>query len=261
MPVLASLEKCGENNYQMVLVKIWLYLSGWQGLPGGSVVKNPPSSAGDPADGGSIPGLGRSSSGGNGNPLQCSGQENLMERGAWRATVHGVTKSGPRLSEHAHVHTQTGRDSEVHVHWIGIHRFHGSILLIASLSTAWATASKRVRTVYQQHLVSVLDCLSGMAFACILLLCSVPSMIYSEWTASSLVSDQCSRLWTIREVVGTREEYPPIPGQTGERRNQMKLFQGTKKWLEHIPHSRKNFDKTNTSCDQMWAPLDANINS
>ena len=173
-----------------------------------------------------------------------------MERGAWWATVHRVTKSGPWLSEHARIHTPTGRDSEMHVHWIGTQKFHGSILLIASLSTAWATASRTVRTVCQQHLVSVLDCLSRMAFACILLLWLAPSMIYSEWTASSLVSDQCSRFWIIREVVGTREDYRPTPGQTGERRNQMKLFQGTKKWLEHIPHSRKNFDKTNTSCDQ-----------
>ena len=46
--------------------------------------------AGDP---GSIPGLGRSHREGNGNPLQHSCLENLMEREAWRATVHGVVKS------------------------------------------------------------------------------------------------------------------------------------------------------------------------
>ena len=42
---------------------------------------------------GLIPGLGRSPGEGNGNPLQCSCLENSMDRGAWRATVHGVTKS------------------------------------------------------------------------------------------------------------------------------------------------------------------------
>ena len=48
---------------------------------------------GDARDEGSIPGWGRSPGGGLGNPLQYSCLENPMERGAWRATVHGVTKS------------------------------------------------------------------------------------------------------------------------------------------------------------------------
>jgi len=42
---------------------------------------------------GSTPGLGRSLGDGHGNPLQYSGLENPMDRGAWWATVHGVTKS------------------------------------------------------------------------------------------------------------------------------------------------------------------------
>ena len=45
------------------------------------------------ADLGSIPGLGKSPRGGNGNPLQCSCLENSMDRGAWQATVHEVEKS------------------------------------------------------------------------------------------------------------------------------------------------------------------------
>ena len=49
---------------------------------------------------GSIPGLGRSPGGRHGNPLQDSCQENPMDRGAWWATVHGVTKSWTRLSMH-----------------------------------------------------------------------------------------------------------------------------------------------------------------
>ena len=57
------------------------------------VIKNPPASAGDIRDGGSIPGSGRSPGGEHGNPLQFSCLESLMDRGAWRATVHGVTKS------------------------------------------------------------------------------------------------------------------------------------------------------------------------
>ena len=43
-------------------------------------------------DSGSIPGLGRSLGGGNGNPLQHSYLGNLMDRGTWWATVHGVSK-------------------------------------------------------------------------------------------------------------------------------------------------------------------------
>ena len=62
-------------------------------LLGGSVVKNLPSNAGDIRDVGSISGLERSLRGGNGNPLQYSCLENPMDKGAWWATDHGVTKS------------------------------------------------------------------------------------------------------------------------------------------------------------------------
>ena len=59
----------------------------------GSVVKNLPASTGASGDAGSIPGSGRSPGGGHGNPLQYSCLGNPMDRGAWWATVHGVTKS------------------------------------------------------------------------------------------------------------------------------------------------------------------------
>ena len=59
-------------------------------------VKNPPANAGDVGDTGSIPGLERSPGGGHGNPLQHSWLENPMDRGAWRVTVHGVTKNWTR---------------------------------------------------------------------------------------------------------------------------------------------------------------------
>ena len=57
------------------------------------VVKNPPANAGDVGDVGSIPGLGRSPGGGNGNSLQCSCLESSMDSGAWLATVHGAAES------------------------------------------------------------------------------------------------------------------------------------------------------------------------
>ena len=61
------------------------------------VVKNSPAKAGDKRDTGSISGSGRSG-GGHGIPFQYSCLENAMDRGAWWATVNGVTKSRARLS-------------------------------------------------------------------------------------------------------------------------------------------------------------------
>ena len=65
------------------------------------MVKNPPVNAGDARDEGSIPGSGRSPGEGSGHPLQCSCLENSMDRGAWRATVYGVTKNQVQLSMQA----------------------------------------------------------------------------------------------------------------------------------------------------------------
>ena len=60
------------------------------GFPSGSAGKE---SACNTGDLGSIPGLGRAPGEGNGNPLQCSCLENPMDRGAWQATVYGVTRA------------------------------------------------------------------------------------------------------------------------------------------------------------------------
>ena len=59
------------------------------GFPGDAVIKNPPASA---EDTGLIPGSGRSPGGGNGNPLQYSCLKNPMDRTAWWARVHRVTR-------------------------------------------------------------------------------------------------------------------------------------------------------------------------
>ena len=61
------------------------------------VVKNLPANAGDVRDMGLIPGLGRSPGEGHGNTFQYSCLENPMNRRAWRATVHRVTKSRTQL--------------------------------------------------------------------------------------------------------------------------------------------------------------------
>ena len=60
------------------------------GFSGGSQVNNLPANAGDIC---SIPGLGRSPGEGNGNALQYSCLEDPMDKGAWQASAHGVTKS------------------------------------------------------------------------------------------------------------------------------------------------------------------------
>ena len=71
---------------------IYLYL----GFPGSSVGKESACNAGDQ---GLIPGLGRSPGEGNGYPLQYSCLENSMDRGAWKAAVHGVAEGWTRLSD------------------------------------------------------------------------------------------------------------------------------------------------------------------
>ena len=63
------------------------------GFPGGTNGKEPACQCGDIKDTGLIPGLGRSPGGGHGNQLQYSCLENPIDRGAWRATDHGVAKS------------------------------------------------------------------------------------------------------------------------------------------------------------------------
>ena len=81
-----------------------------RGLPGGSPVRNLPANAGDT---GSIHGSERSTGEGNGNPLQYSCLGNPMDRGAWCATAHGVTKeldmteplnNNTTNSKHTHTH-------------------------------------------------------------------------------------------------------------------------------------------------------------
>ena len=68
------------------------------GFPGDAVVKKSLASAGDPRDVALIPGLRRSPEGGSGSRLQHSCLEKPMDRRAWQAAAHGVTKGRTRLS-------------------------------------------------------------------------------------------------------------------------------------------------------------------
>ena len=80
-----KLQRCSEKGSSKAIL----------GFSGGSDGKASLCSAGDQ---GSIPGLGRSPGEGNGSPLQYSCLENSMDGAAWWATVHGVAKTGTRLS-------------------------------------------------------------------------------------------------------------------------------------------------------------------
>ena len=75
--------------FETTLIELW-------GFPGGSDSKESDCNVGNL---GSVPGLGRSPGEENGNPLQYSCLENPMDRGAWWATVHGVTMSQMQLME------------------------------------------------------------------------------------------------------------------------------------------------------------------
>ena len=73
-----------------------MYIYKYKVFPGTSVIKNSLTNAGGT---GLIPGSGRSPGEGNGNPLQYPCLGNPMDRGAWWATVHGVSKSQILLSD------------------------------------------------------------------------------------------------------------------------------------------------------------------
>ena len=75
------------------------------------MVKNPLVNAGDIRDAGSILSSGRSPRGGYGNPLQYTCQENPMDRGAWQAIVHGVSKVGHDRGDLAHNHQAINKAS------------------------------------------------------------------------------------------------------------------------------------------------------
>ena len=88
-------EKVVSGSFWYKKTKSYLFEANYKGhfyfkwcFPGGSEVKASACNAGDL---GSIPESGRSLGEGNGYPLQCSCQKSSMDRGAWWATVHGVT--------------------------------------------------------------------------------------------------------------------------------------------------------------------------
>ena len=86
-------------------VRVYIYVSCWQGFSDGSASKESACNPGDTRDVGWIPGLGRHPGGGNGNPFQCSFLENPMDRRNLLATVHGAIKSWTGWSDWMHAPT------------------------------------------------------------------------------------------------------------------------------------------------------------
>ena len=86
----------GHKESDMTEQLNWIYI-----FPGGAVVKNLPTNAGDTRDLDLIPASERSPAVGNGNPPQYSCLESFMDSGAWWATTHGATESRTWLSKWA----------------------------------------------------------------------------------------------------------------------------------------------------------------
>ena len=97
------------------IISLTLTARTW-GVPGASAGEESACNAGD-AD--LTPGTGRAPGGGNSSPLQHSCLGHPMDRGAWQAAVHGVTKSRTQLGDRARVHTQpaqTAHTAKGHTH-------------------------------------------------------------------------------------------------------------------------------------------------
>ena len=100
---------CVTYTWFFLLSGLFISTTPKNAFPGGSDGKESTHEAGDL---GSIPGSERSPGEGNGNPLQYSCLENLMDRGAWWATIHGVTKSQTRLKQLSNTHMFPGKSKQ-----------------------------------------------------------------------------------------------------------------------------------------------------
>ena len=102
----------GSTFHLILMTTLWLFFTLQVRICQMALaVKNQPANGGRHKRHDSIPRSRRSPGGGHGNPLQYPCLENPMDRGAWRATVHGVTESQTRLSMHTshHRNSNTGK--------------------------------------------------------------------------------------------------------------------------------------------------------
>ena len=125
--------------------------SAYRGFPGGANGQEHSCQFRDIGDAGLIPGSGRSSGEGHGNPLQCSWLENSMDRGAWRATVHGAQRVGCDWSDLAH----TWQNIQMSRYW---HSF-GDDDVASGLNRLKIWPITRCHNNYTQNLASVWFCM------------------------------------------------------------------------------------------------------
>ena len=92
---LSYTQSIKQFQYLLKCLALWITFSYYKlwGFPGGASGKEPACNAGDTRDVGLFPRSGKSPGGPHSNLFQYSRLENPMDRGAWRATVHGVTES------------------------------------------------------------------------------------------------------------------------------------------------------------------------
>ena len=94
---------------------------------------------GDSGDVGSIPGLEKSPGGGNGDPLQYSCLDNLMDREAWQATVHEVAKNWTWLTDWAHTQgSLLGKESQ---HLLCTYYIQGYFISLTPHKSFWSRYS------------------------------------------------------------------------------------------------------------------------
>ena len=143
------------------------------GLPRWYTGKKSACSAGDSGDMGSIPGLGTSPGGGSSNPLQYFCLENSMDRGAWWATVHEITKSQTLLSTHT-----VKSECELQIPVSSVQSF-SRVRLLATPWTAACQASLSITN--SRSLLKLLSIKSVMPFNhLILCLPLLPPSIFSS---------------------------------------------------------------------------------
>ena len=126
--------------------------------PSVSAVKESVRNAGATGDRGLIPGLGRTSAGGHGNPLLFSCLENPMDRGAWQAIVHRVAKSWTRLkqlSTHATMHSHPGKWRQFQLEKAR------KIYIIKVVIVWWVPSSKGPGLPFMTRVLGLWICLSG----------------------------------------------------------------------------------------------------
>ena len=186
-------------------VSMWWFFTWVQGRQASQLVlvlKNPPASAGDIKDMGVILGLGRSLGGGHGNPLQYSCLENPMDRGAWWATIHRVTKSQTQLkwlSTHActradvQIQRKTGKENKISgIHFsFCVYLSFGFILIV---SMEGSTPGLLVHSLQygtlppSRCLLQLVTCLStsSVLFVFCLFLIKLGSPLKKHWANNSL---------------------------------------------------------------------------